>query len=201
MLIIHGEVALVMGKRNTGKKKKKILNYECNNIAETRMIKIQEEAYYRAFKRIEQEKLDSKEHEIKKESSLKDNWRRNVLFILNVLFFPWKISKKFTLNEHVYDKLLVLAVSETLYAIGTIAWLLGIGIIPMEIYRLINGEILYVAAIVILGGFFLLSIGSIAILGGQQFSKETDSNRIYAYSASIIALIGCVISIIAFLKT
>lgn len=182
------------------RKKKKAFKYQCNNAVEAHMIKIQEEAYYRAYKRIEQEKLESKEFETKQEITSKDNREQTGRFILNVLFFPWRISKKFTLNEHVYDKLLVLVVSETLYVIGGIVWLLGIGIILMEIYQFINGEIWYVAIIVILSGIILLAIGGIAILGGQQFSKETDSNRIYAYSASIIALISCMISIIAFFK-
>lgn len=42
----------------------------------------------------------------------------------------------------------------------------------------------------------MLSIGSVFVLASETFKKETDSNKIYAYSGSIIALIGCVISII-----
>ena len=46
----------------------------------------------------------------------------------------------------------------------------------------------------------LLPLGSIFILAGGEFEKETDSNKIYAYSASIIALVSCIVSIIALLK-
>lgn len=41
-----------------------------------------------------------------------------------------------------------------------------------------------------------MMIGSILFLGGKEFSKENDSNKIYAYSACIIALISCVVGII-----
>lgn len=40
---------------------------------------------------------------------------------------------------------------------------------------------------------------SIFILAGGAFEKETDSNKIYAYSASIIALVSCIVSILALL--
>ena len=46
----------------------------------------------------------------------------------------------------------------------------------------------------------LLPLGSIFILAGGEFEKETDNNKIYAYSASIIALVSCIVSIIALLK-
>ena len=36
---------------------------------------------------------------------------------------------------------------------------------------------------------------------GKEFEKEKDSNRIYAYSSCIIALVGCIISVVAFIKT
>ena len=45
--------------------------------------------------------------------------------------------------------------------------------------------------------FVLLLLGSIFILAGGEFEKETDSNKIYSYSASIIALVSCIVSIIA----
>lgn len=51
-----------------------------------------------------------------------------------------------------------------------------------------------------INGILSLTLGSIFILAGSAFSKEIDSNKIYAYSASVIALISCMISIIALLK-
>ncbi len=39
----------------------------------------------------------------------------------------------------------------------------------------------------------------VILLAGGEFEKETDSNKIYAYSASIIALVSCIVSIIALL--
>lgn len=42
----------------------------------------------------------------------------------------------------------------------------------------------------------LLVLGSAFILAGKAFERETESNKIYAYSASIFALISCIITII-----
>lgn len=45
-------------------------------------------------------------------------------------------------------------------------------------------------------GLILLFLGSAFILSGKAFEKETDSTKIYAYSASIYALISCIAAII-----
>lgn len=42
----------------------------------------------------------------------------------------------------------------------------------------------------------LLTLGSIFILAGKTFEKEVESNKIYAYSASIFALVSCIIAVI-----
>lgn len=49
--------------------------------------------------------------------------------------------------------------------------------------------------------FFLTIMGSIFILAGNAFGKETNSEKIYAYSASILALISCIVSILALMRT
>lgn len=59
----------------------------------------------------------------------------------------------------------------------------------------ITAEIMNVTFVVI----FSLFLGSTFVLAGEEFGKETDSNKIYAYSASIIALISSVVGIIAML--
>ena len=45
-----------MSRRKTKKQKQQIVKYESNNISQEQMIEIQAEAYYRALKRIEDEK-------------------------------------------------------------------------------------------------------------------------------------------------
>ena len=166
------------------------------------MIEIQAEAYYRALKKIEQDKLEIKEPKTNKEKPAKNNLGYDICFILNVLFFPWKIRKEFQLRDHVYDDLLVLSVSGILQIIGTIVWILGLSIGFLGISEILKKELfsLSTAIILISVGILVILVGSIAILSGCEFSKETDSNKIYAYSASIIALLSCVVSIIALLK-
>lgn len=74
-------------------------------------------------------------------------------------------------------------------------WLIGlVGFGALVIYRGTN-DILNTIAI----SFFLLALGSMFILAGGEFEKEIDSNKIYAYSASIIALVSCIVSIFALL--
>lgn len=47
---------------------------------------------------------------------------------------------------------------------------------------------------------FVFIMGSLMVLSGRAFREEQDSMKIYAYSASIIALISCVVSIVALLR-
>lgn len=61
----------------------------------------------------------------------------------------------------------------------------------------ISRESICKGVIVIVVSIITLFWGSIFIEVGEEFGKETDRNIIYAYSASIIALISCVVSIIA----
>lgn len=186
-----------MGKRNTRKNKKKIVKYECNNISENRMIEIQAEAFYRALKRIENERLDNKEQVSEPK---KDKWYVR-LFMLNAIFFPWKIHKRFKTNKEIYDSPLIVVISLVLQIIGTLIWLLGFFMIGFAVYQFIKDKIIINLIIIFLVGIGLFGLGSLFVLAASEFSKETDSNKIYAYSASVLALISCVISMIALLKS
>lgn len=44
--------------------------------------------------------------------------------------------------------------------------------------------------------FFIQLVGSFMIISGKAFNEEQDSMKIYAYSASIIALVSCIVSIV-----
>ena len=74
-------------------------------------------------------------------------------------------------------------------------WLIGLVGLGALVIRRVTNDILNTIAI----SFILLALGSMFILAAGEFEKETDSNKIYAYSASIIALVSCIVSIIALL--
>lgn len=183
-----------MSRRKPKKRKEQIVMYENNNLSQEQMIEIQAEAYYRALKRIEDEKVKTDEQKPEKR---KYKWYEEVLFFFNIFLWPWKINKRFSISNRIYDSIPVLFVSGILRLVGGSMWLIGLVGIASEIYRVaiqksIN-DILGTGAI----AFVLVLLGSIFILAGGEFEKETDSNKIYAYSASIIALVSCIVSIIA----
>lgn len=191
-----------MSKRNSRKndRKKSIKDVNSNSpsISEERMIEIQAEAYYRALIRLEKEK--EKKEENKQVNKKKDKGHITALFVLNVLGFPWKINKHFKMNNKVYDSVLVLFVSFILQIIGSVIWLVGAFAIGGEIVNFVQGNLNKEWAIIFLLGLVFLFFGSTLILAGNEFSKESDSNRVYAYSASILALISCIVGIIALFK-
>lgn len=184
-----------MSKRNSKKKKIQVINNISANVSEERMIEIYAEAYYRALNRIERDK--EKIEEEKELPKKKEKWYINILFMLNILIFPWKINKYFKINSKIYDSVLLLFVTWALCTTGFIVWLMGIIIIRDAIIELCKkGFFDYLLTRGCIG-LSLMIFGSIIFISGSEFSKETDSNKIYAYSASIIALISCVVGIVA----
>ena len=157
---------------------------------------IYEEAQYRAIKRFFDEKK-----QIEEKSDSKDETKRkkieNIFFTLNILCWPWKINKKFKINNQIYDGILVLFVSLSLQLLGTGIWLIGVGALFnyfMSVFQQgIQNSVIEAFGIGILSMVF----GSLFILSGKEFSKVTDSNKIYAYSSSLIALMSCVIALIS----
>lgn len=184
-----------MGRGKSRRAKEQIVKYEPNNITKEQLIEIQAEAYYRALKRIEQEKNET---ESQKQERKKDKWYINLLFILNILGFPFMQSKKFRFSNQVYDNVLILIVSGTLEVIGTILWGFGMISIIIQVINLRTLEIEGLLFIPVLLVFVMF--GSIFIISGKEFNKENDSNKVYAYSACIIALISCVVSIVSLIK-
>lgn len=185
-----------MGK-GKAKKKEKIVKYEFENISEERMIEIQAEAYYRAMKRLEKEKMveDVKDGERKK-----DKWYIDVLFLLNVLIRPAKIHKRFYINNQIHDSILVMFVSGMLWIIGSAMRLLGVAVLISGFFQVQETGRLDNLLLAFTLGLAIMLIGSMFVIANKEFSKETDSNKIYAYSAGILALISCVISIVSLLK-
>ena len=118
---------------------------------------------------------------------------------LNVCFWPWKINKRFSVSDRIYDSIPVMFVSVVLRLAGGIMWFVGMVSLVTTIYNLIAYRVLN--DIIGTGpiSFVMLLLGAIFILAASAFEKETHSNKIYAYSASIIALVSCIVSIIALL--
>lgn len=186
-----------MRRKGNKQNKEQIIKYECNCISQERMIEIQAEAFYRALKKIEQEKADVEEPVQEKKS-----WFKSLLFMLNAMFFPWKISKRFKLVDQVYDSVLTLFVTEILWVGGLFIWLVGIVTVITNLYEIFFCGIVIKRLVLVIISTLAILLGSMFILAGNSFSKEQDSNKIYAYSACIIALVGCVASIIAlFIKS
>lgn len=184
-------------RKNKAQNKEHIVKYEGGNISQEKMIEIHAEAYYRALKRIKDENAES--DEIKQEKK-KYKWYENVFFVLNFLLWPWKISKRFRVSNQIYDSILVLFVSGVLKLVGGLMWLSGIFAIFYGIYQIVTAGVDNKVIDIYSFMGIMLALGSIIILAGKEFEKETDSNKIYAYSACIIALISCEVSIITVLR-
>lgn len=183
-----------MRKRNRKKNKEQIIKFDGNNLSQEQMVEIQAEAYYRAIKRIESEKEIKSEKEIENKHTevRKYKWYENILFVLNALLWPWKIHKNFQLKDNMYDNILVVFISIIMQSLGAVLWFFGIVMIPSAFFMKHNDIIT-----TIVFAIFSLTFGSMFILAGGQFSKEKDSNRIYAYSSCMLALVGCIIAIVA----
>ena len=183
-----------MRKKNKKHNTENMLHHN-ESISKKQMIEIHEEAYYRALKRIEEE---NESHNIREEKR-EYKWYEKVLLVINFLFWPWNIDKRLKVNNQIYNSVLVIVTSTVLLAIGGIMWIIGLGAFFWEIYKIITlkmvKEMGYTIGIV----SFFWTLGSSFILAGRAFEKEMESNKIYAYSASIFALISCAIAIITML--
>lgn len=185
-----------MNKRYKKKSKSQVVKYEYNSISQDCMIKIQAEAYYRALKRIEQEKS---ELEVPVNNKKLTRWYMKILLMLNVFFCPWRINKYFRINDQIYDNILVAFVSAVLQGFGGMMWIFGIIGTIYDVYKIITLGVSVTLMIFLVIAMLILFIGSTFVISGDKFSQESDSYKIYAYSASIIALVSCVVSAIALL--
>ena len=183
-----------MGNKSRKNKQNKEIVVNVQNVSESKYVELHAEAYYRALKRIEMEKEES--NVLKFQEKKKSNWYEEILFVFNVILFPWKINKHFKINNRVYDSILVVPVSLVLHGVGTITWGGGVLAIIYTIWQCVckQSEVDWMLVIII--EVFFMIIGSTLILSGKEFDKEKDSNRIYAYSANIFALLSCILALI-----
>lgn len=164
-------------------------------VIDKRMIKIQADAYYQAMKKYHKEiELKESEKEDREESLI-----MKVALALNVFFFPWKINKTFKINNRIYDGILVLIIAGTFWICGTIMW--GVGIINIIdiILKLLKKMILERNMVIwqLIISILMMEIGSFLVIAGNEFSEVKDSDKIYSYSASILAAISCIVAIIS----
>ena len=157
-------------------------------------------AIVKAYHIIENEKKGMEEKIDKKNKRInninKEKWYIKLLFMLNIFIFPWKINKRFTINNKIYDGVLVLFVSLILSLIGLAMWVMGFVIIACKL-KILQSKIMGVSAWPLTTGILLVMFGSLITLASKEFSKVSESNTIYAYSASIIALISCILTVIS----
>lgn len=168
-------------------------------VSKSEYVELQAKAYYLALKQMEDEKREAEKLETQKKNQQREkkNFLKIFLRFLNVLCCPWKIFGKRAIDDQVYDSILVIPISALLLVSGSALWSAGVGIIFFmlkKIYFTFNLN-------TITFSFFLIVMGSFMILSGKAFSEEKDSMKIYAYSASVIALISCVVSIITLIFT
>ena len=112
------------------------------------------------------------------------------------MIFPWGIIKKENIiKKKFYDNVLVLSVAQIMQLLGSIIWCIGVVLNCTIIYQTYLGGLQLIFCLYISIGLLFLVIGANFIIAGQDFETETDSNKIYAYSASILSLISCMISV------
>lgn len=191
-----------------GKKQQKVESQKKNAIIQPNVNVIDEitmtQAIVKAYEIIE-EKRKFEETKCKEQKDIdkkngNEKWYIKVLFMLNVLFFPWKINKRFTINNQIYDSILVFAISLVLVLIGMVVWIIELCVIVYEIICLCQSAVFGAFVGMLVLGIVLMLLGSLFILASDEFSKVSDSNKIYAYSASVIALISCVVAVLSLIK-
>lgn len=180
-------------KQKGGAKINQVVFAESNLVLGEKYIKLQAEAYYRAMKRLEKEKAQREKVQKEKFQNRK-LWERIYVFFCS-LFMPWFDIGKNRINSQIYDEMLVLPISTLLMGGGTLFYFVGIIAFVISITDKMKYNI-FTSMI----SLFVFIMGSLMVLSGRAFREEQDSMKIYAYSASIIALISCVVSIVALLR-
>ncbi len=179
------------------KKNEKTVKIENQAISEERLTEIYAEAYYRALKRIEQEKSTEPEQNV----GIKEKrWGIRILFALNLFLFPFKINKRFKYNKRMHEGFLKVIISSILEYFGFVLWFLGLAGLGYGIWNIHAWDVSVACIIYFIICIESIMMGSFFFLAGKTFDKETESNRIYAYSACVLALVSCITSLVALLR-
>lgn len=154
------------------------------------LIKIQAEAYYRALKRIEQEKSNE---EVKE--SHKSKWWENVFLLINVWFWPWKINRRFRIKENIADGLLVMVVSGIMKMGGLFLYLFGLISLLGIIVNIYNKQFEDIFTYIMFSTISL-TIGGIIVISSKDIDSEKNGDRIYAYTSSFMSILAAILAVI-----
>lgn len=114
--------------------------------------------------------------------------------------FLWKGTSISKIRK-MYDNVLVLGVGLFMMVCGLAIWGLGIcGVIFTIKHAVVAGIMLNSLALLLLS-VLVISFGSLIIVAAMEFSTETNMRKIYEYSACAIALMSCIVSVIALIVT
>ena len=120
---------------------------------------------------------------------------KKVLKVLWLLIFPFAYKNKKVREMTLYDSVLQIGVGFVLLILGMAAWAAGIIIIS---YTLTSNYMAGVEKIPgICFGLSVLFMGSLVVMAALEFSSERRSDKIYNFSMSMLALISCIVSVIA----
>lgn len=163
-----------------------------SNFSYNECIEIHAEAYYRALKRIESERISS---------PWKSNpsWKERLSVFFDVFFRPKQLVKR---KKNLADSLLNIIVTAILDSIGfflraiaTASFFYGL----YSLFKLPENMFLNIFNIIISPGLIL--VGGIFRAASMEIELERDNNKLYAYSASLMATLAVLISIIALTKS
>ena len=184
-------------KGKKGNRERTAINIQSSNscFSNEEMIEIYSESYYKALKRIEEEKTIGKEE--KKISIL-----IKILYMLNFFIWPFYISKKFQTHDSFADGILVVLLSWIFSVAGIGLWGLSLVWIIVCIVCVCEHSItLMEGCIGILLGVLLDMFGGMLWQANKEIFKETDSTKIHMCTGSFMAILGVIVAIISLVVT
>lgn len=117
-------------------------------------------------------------------------WYEKVLLIINLLLFPFHISKRFYTNDHIHEGLIKVLACVALQLVGGMFWLYGWG---SMVYIIKRGRdfmgIIRNSYSIVLGVFFIMTANALA--------EERDTNKVYAFTACLFAVFSFIITVIS----
>ena len=162
------------------------------------LIELHSEAYYRALKKIEEEKTYQQNNSKK----------AKVLTILKLLFVPRKLAEEFKRNGFA-DNFLGLLVAVIIGLIGAVLRISAIGLLlvaGINAYETIKADASVWMTILdflkyVPFSLALASFGSLFVIAGQEISQMKDSDKLYAYTSSIMGVLALIVAIISLLNS
>lgn len=167
---------------------------EMNNITGERFVELQAEAYYKAIKRIEDEK--TKVDNVVEER--KSSFWQDIKFVGNIIFLPRKAKEKYDLRNDMTNGIFSMFSSVIMWVIGCFVRLAILFVLLIDVCSVINNTMhISYAFVDFLICIFLAIIASMFILSSEEIAKERDRDRTMSYTSNILAMISVVLAIVA----